>query len=83
MAKTVFVRKTRVGDKELRERLDPFGKPVEGEGEKKAEEPKPQEPQTDKRTVEQLKVALDGKQVEYPADARKDDLLKLATENGV
>lgn len=79
MAKTVFVRKTRVGDKELRERLDPFGKPVEGE--KQAEEPK-SEPATDKRTVEQLKAALDARQIAYPADARKDDLLKLATENG-
>lgn len=64
-----------------------------GEAEKKAE-PEPDQPSQKMipdpdpnadpdRTVAQLKEALDAAQVEYPADARKADLQKLATEHGV
>lgn len=38
-------------------------------------------PAEDNRTVDQLKAALEAAKVTIPADAKKDDLLKLAADN--
>lgn len=43
----------------------------------------PEQPKADDRTVDELKAALDAKGVDYPSDAKKADLLKLAADKGV
>lgn len=53
------------------------------EGEEEGELEAESEPAPEERTVAQLKEALDAKDIDYPSDARKADLVELAEQNNV
>lgn len=70
---TTFLRKLPDGKIE---KLDANGQPVKAAAQAQA-------PTEDKRTVAQLTEALEAKKVAIPDGSKRDDLVKLAADNGI